>query len=84
LQYPFNDPFARPFRDPLRDLTTFEAPRVQLRPELLPQPSTRIKDCRCPKPKPKRKKQPRTVCYRGSYRERAKGLIKRRRERIPC
>lgn len=36
-------------------------------------------------PKKKRKKrQPRTECWRGTYRETAKGLIKNRGDRVPC
>lgn len=45
---------------------------------------TRTKECKCP-PKRKRKpKKPRTVCYSGSYSERANGLRKTKRRKIPC
>lgn len=41
-------------------------------------------NCQESKPKKKRKKKPRSVCYRGTYTERATGLQKRRRERVDC
>jgi hypothetical protein len=46
-------------------------------------PKKKTSDCSCKKKKPKPKK-PRTVCYKGSYQEKAKGLLKFRREQIPC
>lgn len=39
--------------------------------------------CSCP-PKRKRKSKPRTVCYSGTYTERAKGLTKRKGRKVPC
>jgi len=47
---------------------------------------TKADTCNCPKPKKdkKRKRKPRSICYAGSYRERANGLTKRKREQIPC
>jgi hypothetical protein len=51
----------------------------------LPQPAPQNQRCKCPEErKEKKKRKDRTICYRGSYRERRKGLNKRRRERIPC
>lgn len=42
------------------------------------------KRCEC-KPKRKRKpKEPRTVCYTGTYTERADGLTKLKRRKVPC
>lgn len=41
--------------------------------------------CECkPKQKQKRKRKPRTVCYRGTFTERANGLTKRKLEKVPC
>lgn len=41
--------------------------------------------CRCTQQRRKRKpKKPREICYAGEYRERARGLIKERRRKIPC
>jgi len=38
----------------------------------------------CPKPKKRGKKKPRTVCYSGTFTERASGLSKSRRKQVPC
>jgi len=41
--------------------------------------------CECKTQKrPKKKRQPRKVCYRGTYTERASSLSKRKKEKIPC
>jgi hypothetical protein len=40
--------------------------------------------CDCPPKKPKRKGKKRTVCYQGTYTERADGLTKRKKRKIPC
>lgn len=37
-----------------------------------------------PKKKKQQKKHPRSVCWRGTYEERANGLLKYRKEQIPC
>lgn len=43
------------------------------------------RDPRCPPcRKRKGKRKERTECWKGSYRELASGLIKHRREKIPC
>lgn len=68
-QNPFQDPGTR------SPLTPFQPPGVD-------SPSKR-KRCDCPKPK-RRKRKPRTECYRGTYIERANGLTKFRKEKIPC
>jgi hypothetical protein len=54
-------------------------------PDIGPVPKEELarRRCECPKKK-KKKKEARKVCYRGTYRERAKGLSKSRREQIPC
>lgn len=42
-------------------------------------------ECECEKPKKKRKpRQPRSVCYRGSYRQTARGIKYKKIETIPC
>lgn len=49
----------------------------------MPQPD--LDRCRCPKPKrSSKKRQPRTVCYRGTYVQRSKGISYRRLEEVPC
>ena len=42
--------------------------------------------CSCPKPKKKKRgpRKARTVCYKGSFTERAFGTSKRKREQVPC
>jgi len=43
--------------------------------------------CSCSEKKEKKKKnkrKDRSVCYRGTYVEKARGLLKTRRERVPC
>jgi hypothetical protein len=91
---PFAPPVPRPALQPAPrlPLTPFQ-PGMPLSPlspgpNLQPfqQPIPQQAGCACPKPekKDKRKKKPRAVCYRGSYREKRTSLTKRRRERIPC
>lgn len=54
-------------------------------PDLGPVPQEELDRCNCePKKKSKKPKKPRAVCYRGTYTERAKGLIKSRKEQVPC
>lgn len=45
---------------------------------------TRSDTCECDRKKPKKPRQPRSVCYRGTYVESARGLSKTRREQVPC
>lgn len=46
---------------------------------------TKSKTCSCSKPrKRKSTKQPREVCYRGTYTETSTGLIKRKARKVPC
>jgi len=45
---------------------------------------TKTKACSCAKPKKRKPKQPREVCYGGTYTETATGLVKRKRRRVPC
>jgi hypothetical protein len=42
------------------------------------------KTCDCGPKKKRGKRKKRTVCYKGSYVERATGITKRKREKIPC
>lgn len=42
------------------------------------------KTCRCGPKKKRGPRKKRTVCYKGSYTERASGITKRKRERVPC
>lgn len=48
-------------------------------------PSASASECECPPKKKRRgKRKARTVCYTGTYRERADGTTKLRRRKIPC
>jgi len=49
-------------------------------------PPGKTKTCECDdEPKKERKpRQPRAVCYRGTFKESAFGLSKVRREQVPC
>lgn len=55
----------------------------------LPTPPQKTDRCNCPKPKkPKKKKkkesQPRSVCYRGTYTQRERGITFTPKEQVPC
>jgi hypothetical protein len=69
---------------PGQSLTPGESPNAQ--PEEATQPTS--VDCQATKTGQKNKKQQkkkkRSICYRGVYEERASGLLKFRKERIPC
>jgi len=70
-------------RDPLTPISTQGVPYALpggARPPARGTPSARD-NCQPRKRKPGK---PRTVCYRGTYQELASGLIKRRKEKIPC
>ncbi|HEX8838290.1 MAG TPA: hypothetical protein VF748_15210 [Candidatus Acidoferrum sp.] len=75
-----------PSRFPGEGLGPTVGPQTQ--PKVQPDPLNSSSTCTQPKePKKKKKqqkKQPRTVCYRGTYTELTHGLIKHRKERIPC
>lgn len=49
-----------------------------------PDPFTTKDQCDCAKKKKKKKKKDRDVCYRGTYIETKKGLVKKRLEQVPC
>jgi len=53
-------------------------------PNLGPIPKEELDRCKCPKKKPAKKRQPRTVCYTGTYREFATGLTKIRKRKVTC
>jgi hypothetical protein len=50
----------------------------------LPQTQPARDKCHCKKPKKRGPRKLRTVCYKGSYTETARGTSKRKREQIPC
>jgi len=54
-------------------------------PGMSPQ-RTRTNECECEKPKAKdrRPRPPRSQCFTGTYTETARGLIKRKRQQVPC
>jgi len=72
-------------------LTTVQAPAAQFGPQSFVSfggmggtpTGTRTRECECP-PKRKRERKPRTVCYSGTYTERASGLRKTKRRKVPC
>lgn len=72
---------ARP--DRLPDLTPFQQPGL---PYAAPQLRPASRECPpCERTKQRRKKrEPRAVCYSGTYRERSRGLSKSRKRKIPC
>lgn len=41
-------------------------------------------DCKEEKTKERKPRPPRVVCYQGTYTQRAKGIIYRRRRQVPC
>lgn len=49
-----------------------------------PRAPTGASSCSCPKPKKKKNSKDRTVCWGGTFIEKAKGLNKRRRYRVDC
>ncbi len=72
-------PFAGPFADPWSETPSRAPPRVGTPTD------TKTKDCECASKKKKKKKtQPRSVCYRGTYRQNAKGITYKKLEEIPC
>jgi len=95
-QIPFAPPSVSPgattfpFLPPLPGLTPFNPTGVGYNP--LPaqfaQPAKPPNDqnrCRCTTEKKKRKKrEDRKVCWQGTYREMARGVIKHRKERVSC
>lgn len=78
------DRFATPFEDTL----TYRDPLAGLDPLAQPQPMRAPADpCKCTKvgdKKERKKRQPRTVCYRGTYRQLSKGISYKRLEEVPC
>lgn len=68
-----------PVNPPTFGFTPIGAPSTLLQPQLQPA------RCVCPKPvKTARKRSPRVECWRGTYVETASGLIKSRKEKVPC
>lgn len=80
-------PQLRPRFIPRRGLTPFQDPGVGFAEGVQPFPVPKeelARDYRC-EPKRKRKpRKPRTVCYRGTYRETSSSTTKRRLEEVPC
>lgn len=74
---PTGKPFVSPFSEPIPGpLTQPKKPGVPSQPDVC--------DCVTGKPKPKKQRQPRSECWQGTYTEKANGLIKSRKERVPC
>jgi len=87
---PTGDPFGLGFPLPNANPRDYFAPADQPSPQQFPQdpgrPPTKDRDCSCAEKKPKKpkKRQPRTVCYRGTYRQNARGISYKKLEEIPC
>ena len=69
-----SDPLTAPQADPLSSPAG---------PGYVPPYSTRTDQCDC-KPKKRKPAKPRTVCYKGSYVEKSRGLTKTKREKVSC
>lgn len=67
-----------PANRPLTDVGTVTLPFAQ------PVPKEELDRCNCPPKKKRKQSKERTECWQGTYRELRRGLIKRRRVRIPC
>ena len=67
---------------PPKGLTPFQTPGLGSQP----QRNNRCRPCNCrqPKKKERKKREPRAVCYRGTFYETAKSTRKFRKEKIPC
>lgn len=59
-------------------------PGVVTLPFPQPVPREETNKCDCAPKKKKREKKPREVCYRGTFIELSNGLIKHRKEKVPC
>lgn len=59
---------------------------VQPLPDIGPVPLEALDRCNCPKPRKResKPKPPRTVCWQGTYTQRAKGISYARRRQVPC
>lgn len=82
-------PGLNPIQLPGQGLQPFAPLAPDLQPQPFPQPSTAADPCNCggkeqSKKKRKKKSSGRSVCYRGTYVEKQRGLTKRRRERVDC
>lgn len=92
LELPFNLP-SIPASSPLQLIPNIasqalgQLPLNALVPSLAPLEEAETDPCKKCKAKEKekrKKRSSRSVCYRGTYIERSKGLIKSRKEQIPC
>jgi len=65
------------------------APNLVPREQLVPQPpltlsQSRVRECECPEPKKRKPREPRSVCYSGTFTETRRGTRKRRKRKVPC
>jgi hypothetical protein len=82
---PVSDPLTVPqFDSPgAQPLTSFYSAGVSS--AFGPPPGTvGTNTCECKAPRPKRRKKKRTVCYSGTYTERADGTRKIKKRKVPC
>lgn len=85
---PFSQPESRPVpRDVTSDLIDFVL-RGSPDPSPEPQPEPEADRCNCDSKKKKKKKKkdkkPRSVCWQGTYTQRAKGISYARKKQVPC
>ncbi len=99
MTQPRNVVASNPFAPMLTAPVAIAAPTNTAVPSLLPflQPlpgfapgltevksDTKTSKCSCPSPKKKKSREPREVCWSGTYREKSKSTSKSRRRKIPC
>ena len=69
---------------PLTSLQQQVLTSTQTVPQTLTRTQQKTCECKEERKKERKKRPPRTVCYRGTYTETARGIIKRRKERVSC
>jgi len=86
IPIPRPDPAPQPWMPPsvfTPDLTPSLSPQLGLQPQQVAPPTSGR--CVCTDKKPPRKpRKPRVECWRGTYVETSGGLVKSRKEKVPC
>jgi len=86
---PTSTPTAAPTTTPQSDPLPLTGPQTDPLPSpagpgYTPPYGTQTSNCDCGPKKKRKPAKPRTECYKGSYVEKARGLSKTKREKIPC
>lgn len=84
LTQPQPDSPGAAFPDNAPGLTPFYSSGVSFGSFGPPAGTVGTNTCECKAPKPKRRKRKRTVCYSGTYIERADGTRKSKKRKVPC